>query len=636
MNGMRLNGRCSPAAVVFAALALASAAAATTYYVNPNCGDDGWTGLSANCVAPDGPKATIQAAMAAASSGDTLVLADGSYTGTGNCDLHLAAGVDLVIRSANGAATCIIDCQAQGRFLMLDDGQTLATLLEGLTIQNGSAGMVFVSASSALSVRRCTFVNGQSGSVGGAISSSGVLSLSDSIFTGNSAASNGGAVYVQNNEAEIARCLFTGNSAADGGAVYAHRAQLTCAQCTFEQNQASTYDGAIAADANSTLTLADCIVRANASVVCCGGGSAYSGCTVELVRCEFTGNSSGQNGAGGFAIQANSRGTVRECTFSDNQTGGSGGGLWCGDSVNVEVTGTNFNANSARSGGAMVLYRSLNGIAKLDNCLFVGNMTGQSGGGALFNYTGNMDVAHCTFRGNTASTTNAGGVAAVYSAIMGLRDCLFVDNVSDLGALYNNGANIDVTNCTFSGNRGQYAGAVMLTSGSTDLENCVLWLDTPNEITVDGGTATAEFSDVHGGWSGIGNLDADPLFADPNNGNFRLQAGSRCIDAGDPNFVPAPGATDLDGRKRLWDGDANGVAVVDMGAYEFGSYCYGDLDCNGNCDFGDINPFVLALSNPAGYHAAFPDCDIYLADLNADGHVDFGDINPFVALLSGS
>ena len=99
--------------------------------------------------------------------------------------------------------------------------------------------------------------------------------------------------------------------------------------------------------------------------------------------------------------------------------------------------------------------------------------------------------------------------------------------------------------------------------------------------------------------------------------------------------MPTPGETDLDGNKRVWDGNGDGVAVVDLGAYEFGSHRYGDLNCDGEVDFGDINPFVLALSNPAGYPAAFPDCDLMDGDINGDGVVGFGDINPFVALLSG-
>jgi hypothetical protein len=62
----------------------------------------------------------------------------------------------------------------------------------------------------------------------------------------------------------------------------------------------------------------------------------------------------------------------------------------------------------------------------------------------------------------------------------------------------------------------------------------------------------------------------------------------------------------------------------------------GDLNCDGVTDFGDINPFVLFLSNYAGWQTAFPGCDPVNGDINGDGlYPDFGDINPFVALLTG-
>jgi hypothetical protein len=60
-----------------------------------------------------------------------------------------------------------------------------------------------------------------------------------------------------------------------------------------------------------------------------------------------------------------------------------------------------------------------------------------------------------------------------------------------------------------------------------------------------------------------------------------------------------------------------------------------DMNCDNAVNFADINPFVLALSDPAGYAAAYPNCDRRLADCNRDGTVNFADINPFVALLSG-
>jgi hypothetical protein len=61
----------------------------------------------------------------------------------------------------------------------------------------------------------------------------------------------------------------------------------------------------------------------------------------------------------------------------------------------------------------------------------------------------------------------------------------------------------------------------------------------------------------------------------------------------------------------------------------------GDMNCDGEVDLKDINPFTLALSNPEAWQAAYPDCDIMNGDVNGDGEFNLKDINAFVALLSG-
>lgn len=66
--------------------------------------------------------------------------------------------------------------------------------------------------------------------------------------------------------------------------------------------------------------------------------------------------------------------------------------------------------------------------------------------------------------------------------------------------------------------------------------------------------------------------------------------------------------------------------------------CPGDLNCDDQIDFADINPFVLALSNWQAWKQTYPDCPEKNADINGDGLYGgpngFGDINPFVALLA--
>jgi len=61
----------------------------------------------------------------------------------------------------------------------------------------------------------------------------------------------------------------------------------------------------------------------------------------------------------------------------------------------------------------------------------------------------------------------------------------------------------------------------------------------------------------------------------------------------------------------------------------------GDLNCDGVVNPFDIDPFILALTDPAGYAAAFPACLGLNGDANADGILNPFDIDPFIALLTG-
>jgi hypothetical protein len=63
------------------------------------------------------------------------------------------------------------------------------------------------------------------------------------------------------------------------------------------------------------------------------------------------------------------------------------------------------------------------------------------------------------------------------------------------------------------------------------------------------------------------------------------------------------------------------------------AFTVGDLNCDGALNAFDIDPFVLALTDPELYAVLFPDCEHSLADINGDGLVNAFDIDPFVELL---
>jgi predicted outer membrane repeat protein len=149
-------------------------------------------------------------------------------------------------------------------------------------------------------------------------------------------------------------------------------------------------------------------------------------------------------------------------------------------------------------------------------------------------------------------TMGFGGAVACDESSPTVQNCVFSDNVALLegGAVYSSGGSPAITNCTFVRNLSD-AGGGMYFDGTTGpaVWNCIFWGNVPDQIV---GETLVSYSDVQGGWAGTGNFDADPLFADTDQGNYHLksEAGrwdvlseswamdsvtSLCIDAGDPN-----------------------------------------------------------------------------------------------------
>jgi len=166
--------------------------------------------------------------------------------------------------------------------------------------------------------------------------------------------------------------------------------------------------------------------------------------------------------------------------------------------------------------------------------------------------------------------------------------------------------------CTVFGNMsndffGWQGGVGMANAGKVWVSHSIVWGNQGQQIAPFGGPYSAgtaayvDFSDVEDGFTGVGNINADPLFLDAANYDFHLLAGSPCIDAGDPGF-----AFDCDGT------------LADLGAEL--PLC---LDCNGN-GINDAIDVPSGLSFDCNGNAIPDECDVLIpgADMNANGFLD--------------
>ena len=272
--------------------------------------------------------------------------------------------------------------------------------------------------------------------------------------------------------------------------------------------------------------------------------------------------------------------TVKDCFFKDNIAEDGGGAVYNFHSSEPTLVGCVFSGNEALgmaiySGGGSV-YNATDSPAVLTNCTFSSNTASYQGGG-IYNYFSDPTVTNCIFKGNSAGS-DSGGMYNFYSSPI-LANCLFSGNSAGNrgGAMVNFGigSHTTVVNCTIAHNTSSGLGGGIFCNfnSSPTVTNCILWGNSDTSGTgqtaqiheAGGSTPSVSYNciqDTVAGdgivYSGTGNIDADPFFADSDG---RLSAGSSCIDSGDDSAVLV--ATDLDGNPRI-------VGLkVDMGAYEF-------------------------------------------------------------------
>jgi parallel beta-helix repeat protein/predicted outer membrane repeat protein len=496
----------------------------------------------------------------------------------------------------------------------------------------GSGGGMYNMGSSSPTLINCSFIGNHAGYDGGGmynlISSPAVKGCA---FSGNSANEDGGGMYNENCSPMVENSTFIENSALanDGGAIYNYQSNLVVKFCTFTANSANNCGGGLYNNISSP-TVKSCTFQENSAYSGAGINNSSSNTMVE--GCTFQENSAYSGGAGIKNFRSSP--LVNECTFINNSAE-YGGGMYSFYYGQPTVNGCTFSGNSANDGGGMANYYKSR--PNLTNCTFIENDANNNGGG-MYNDNGSPTLTNCTLSSNSAergggmynfyysyptvvgctlsgnsATYYGGGMCSNNNSNPTMTNCTFSDNSAvDGGAMDNRtGSNPNVTNCTFCNNVATGNGGGMYNGNSNPLvTNCILWGNEPNEICDDvNSSTTVTYSDIqqgtHQAWFAEDCIDADPCFADVNNGDYHLQSAtgrwdpnskswvqddvtSPCIDAGDPNS---------DWTAELWPHGKR----INMGAF-------------GGTPQASMSPLI----------------DIgYIADLNNDDKVDFGDLKLF-------
>ena len=489
--------------------------------------------LAAVLVTPDGSGdyPTIQAAIDATADGDTVLLADGTFTGDGNREIHFL-GKAIVLRSMSGDAnSCVLD-------------------LEG-SESTPRTGMHFVAMEvSTTAVEDITIRNAWTDQAGGAVRAvGGEPTLRGIRFVDNGGTGGGSAVYAHGiDRLRMVECTFEGNtgqavvqaatSADDDPPV-----ELSIDRCTFANNPTTCVrnwtEGGGAEILNSTFatnaacfvlgyqnrgTVSGCMFYGNTSVGGLENGEDDHG-WLDLRSCVLTGN------GGGVYVRGGGIG-VSDCDFIST----AGGVSDCCEAY-LGVSDSRF----VDSGGV-----SASGLtATITGCLFVRS------GGIRARTTLSTDIVDCEFYDNTGGLGGGCYTRPGFGGPVRIEGCIFQGNVADSGgAIFSAGGYTEVVDCTFVENEAVSGSHIFSSNSDLSLNRCILAYGI-------GGRAfetdclppwiypivenTDIFGNPGGDWDSEcledllgndGNISLPPRFCDWTHGDISLAADSPCVGWG--------------------------------------------------------------------------------------------------------
>lgn len=238
-----------------------------------------------------------------------------------------------------------------------------------------------------------------------------------------------------------------------------------------------------------------------------GGGIRVKGGSPTIINNIIAGNRDLQSG-GGIRCTAGGSPVIANNTIASNTAATYGGGIYSDGDSSPEIIDNTIIGNTARHGAGVSCIGSSPSIT--------GNMiadnTAASSGGGIFCEDASPDILNNVITENLADGTNSGGAGG------GIR-CV---NLSPM--IVNN----TIAGNTASGKVAAAGGLYLHEASSTVVKSCIIWNNSANigrEVEFQGSTASeVTFSNVRGGCPGLGNIDADPLFVDPDNGDYHLKS----------------------------------------------------------------------------------------------------------------